>query len=357
MLLVALVVAGCAPDQYPQTTLLPKGDFARMVDGLFRTTLWWAVAVFALVESALLYVIFRYRGKPNDPEPKQTHGNTTMEIIWTIIPAMILAFIAVPTVRTIFRTYEVPKNNPIEIEVIGHQWWWEFKYPQYGLTTANEMHVPAGRPVALRMKTQDVLHSFWVPQFAAKRDVFPNRNTVLWFQADSTGLYPGQCAEFCGIQHGKMAFRVMSDDPAAFDAFIAKLKASGAPDAPPVAMGNGLTSQTVGATVKLADTAQVALAPMTAQDSLVAQGKKLFLTKACIGCHSLNSTKPMGIGPNLAGIGTRAYIAAGTVKNTDENLAHWVRRPQEVKTGVLMQVPDMTEGEAKALVAFLRTHK
>lgn len=364
VVMLALLVA-CSGDQYPQSTLHPKGDFARMVDGVFRTTLWWAVLVFVLVEGALLIVIFKFRGKPNDPEPHQSHGNTTLEIIWTVVPALILAMIAVPTVRAIFQTYELPKDNPLEVEVIGHQWWWEFRYPEYKLTTANELHVPVGRPIALKMKTVDVLHSFWVPQFAAKRDVFPNRNTVLWFRAEVAGVYPGQCAEFCGIQHGKMAFRVVADEADAFDAYLGRLRESGAPAPAPAAAAvtpSGLSTQTAGATVApqaqaKPGAAPAPAAPATAQDSLVAQAKQLWLTKACIGCHSLDATKPIGIGPNLAGIGSRKFIAAGTFLNTDENLAHWIRRPQELKQGVLMVVPEMSEAEAKVLAAYLRMHK
>lgn len=361
LVLVAVLAACGTADQFPQSTLHPKGDFAKMVDGVFRTTLLWAFVVFVLVEGALLYVIFRYRGKPGDPEPKQTHGNTTAEIIWTIVPALILAFIAVPTVKTIFKTYETPKNNALQVEVVGHQFWWEFRYPQYGLTTANELHVPKDRPVNLVMKTQDVLHSFWVPQFAAKRDVFPNRNTTIWFSAAETGNYPGQCAEFCGIQHARMKFRVIADEPAQFDAFIQGLQASAGATAIPTATASGPGLQTVsaGATVP-ADTTKadsVAAAPVAPVDPLVADGQKLFLTKGCIGCHSLDATKPMGVGPNLAGIGTRTWIAAGTMENSDENLAHWIAKPQEVKQGSLMVVPPISESEAKALVAYLRTHK
>ena len=361
VVLVALLAACGTSEQYPQSTLFPKGDFARMVDGVYRTTLLWATVVFVLVEAALLYVIFRYRGKPNDPLPKQTHGNTVAEIIWTIVPALILAFIAVPTVRTIFKTYEQPKGDALEVEVIGHQYWWEFRYPQYGLVTANELHVPTGRTVSLKMRTEDVLHSFWVPQHAAKRDVFPNRNTTLWFKTDEPGFYPGQCAEFCGIQHARMKFNVQADSPAEFDAFIGTLQASAGATAIPqmaaVPAGNGLVTSSAGATVTVDSTDSTAVSAAPPEDPKVAEGKKLFLSKGCIGCHSLDATKPMGVGPNLAGIATRRQIAAGTMDNTDENLARWISKPQDVKQGSLMVVPPMTDAEAQALVAYLRTHK
>ena len=172
--------------------------------------------MFVLVEGALLYAIFRFRGKPDDPEPRQMHGNTTIEIIWTVIPALILAAIAVPTVRGIFETSAIPAGDALKVEVVGHQWWWEFRYPDLNITTANEVHIPVGQTVSFRMSTADVVHSFWPPRFAGKRDVFPNRETRLWFKAEQAGEYPGQCAEFCGIQHGRMAFRVRAQTPEEF---------------------------------------------------------------------------------------------------------------------------------------------
>lgn len=363
-LLLLLLSSACSADPFPQSTLAPKADFARLLDDVFMTTVRWAVVVFVLVEGALVYAIFRFRGRPDDPEPKQVHGNTTAEIIWTAIPALILAMIAVPTVRTIWKTYEKPGEDAVVIEVVGHQWWWEFHYPQYGITTANEMHVPVGRTVALKMTTKDVLHSFWVPQFAGKRDVFPNRNTTLWFKAETAGDYPGQCAEFCGIQHARMGFRVVAEAPEQFQGYVDRLLATGAPKAPapapadsakPTAAAGVLVSTLAMTQGPAADTA--APAPAPAVDPLVAEGEKLMAAKGCIGCHSVDATKPIGIGPNLANVGGRSYIAAGMLKNTDENLAHWIREPQKVKEGVLMPTLGVTEAEARALVAYLRTFK
>ncbi len=218
ILLVVLALAGCARD-YPQTTLAPSGDFGRIVDHLFMTTVWWATAVFVLVEGALLYAIVKFRARPGAPEPEQTHGNTTVEIIWTIIPAAILAMIAVPTVKAIFETAKEPGADALQVEVIGHQWWWEFRYPGLNIVTANELHVPVGQTVNLRMTTADVIHSFWIPNFAGKRDVFPKRFNNIWFKADTTGLFSGQCAEFCGVEHGRMAFRVVAQTPEEFQAW------------------------------------------------------------------------------------------------------------------------------------------
>src|SRR5687768_13821991 len=252
LVLVVLAIASCGgtSEQYPQSTLHPKSDVTRMIDGVFMTTVWWALLVFVLVEGALVWAILRYRGKPGDAEPAQVHGNTTLEIVWTAIPALILAMIAVPTVRAIFETYEVPKGDALEVEVIGHQWWWEFRYPQYGVVTANELQVPAGRMVTLKMSTVDVLHAFMLPQLAGKRDLVQQRINTLWFRADSSGYYSGQCAEFCGIQHGAMRFHVAATTPAEFDAYIAGLRQPRTPGgaaAPAPAAARADTTASMGA--------------------------------------------------------------------------------------------------------------
>jgi cytochrome c oxidase subunit 2 len=344
LVLLTLLLAGCAAENYPQSTLNPRGDFAEMVDKLFDTTVWWATLIFILVEGALLWAIFRFREKPNDPEPKQIHGSTVVEIIWTVIPAAVLAFVAVPTVRTIWDTAKIPEasvdgGEPLKVEVVGHQWWWEFRYPELGIVTANELHVPVGRTVDVRMKTVDVIHSWWVPQFAGKRDAFPNRETRIWFTALEDGEYPGACAEFCGTQHAKMLFTTIAQQPGEFEAWVATRQADSAAAA--------MRAPT--------DTAGVALP----EDPMVTQGRQLFLTKTCIGCHQLGSAgaNPALPGPNLGGIGTRTKIAAGWMENTDENLKHWIQDPQSVKSGVAMVVPEITDAEADAIVAFLRTRQ
>ena len=206
--------------------------------------------------------------------------------------------------RAIFESYEVPAGDALEVEVIGHQWWWEFRYPQEGLVTANELHVPEGRTVTLKMHTKDVLHSFWIPRLAGKRDVFTNRTTTLWFKADSTGYYSGQCAEFCGIQHGKMAFHVVVETPEAFDAFVAGLKAT-APPAPAPADSAAVAARLGGSAARQeqsGDSMVTTLAAQAASSAMADSGGKLFQTR-CTICHSLNAmeTREM-IGPNLANV-------------------------------------------------------
>ncbi len=356
---LVLALAGCSRDQYPQTALLPLSDFARIGDHVQDQTFYWALGVFILVEGALLYSIFRFRGKPDDPEPSQIHGNTTVEIIWTLIPALILAAIAVPTVKGIFDTSRTPPGA-LKIEVTGHQWWWEFHYPETGVTTANEMYIPQGRTVEIINNSADVVHSFWPPRFAGKRDVFPGRQTRLWWKADSTGLFPGQCAEYCGIQHARMAFHIRSVEPAAFDDWIAHMRSLGPKAVPaPAAAPAGDSLKTASAGAKVQGPAKDTTATGGAQGAEYAQGEKLFLAKGCVGCHSLQAVQaPKGmIGPNLANVGSRSYIAAGWLKNTDENLERWIREPQTVKKGVLMPNLGVTVDESRALTAYLRAHK
>lgn len=342
-----LVLAACDGANYPQSSLHPLGDVSKEIDDVFQYTVWLSVVVFVLVEGALLYVIYRYRGKEGDPEPVQSHGNATLEVIWTVIPVLIIATIAVPTVKTIFNTSKVPTSSPdgqppLKIEVIGHQWWWEFRYPDLGITTAGEWHIPINRTVDLRMTTVDVLHSFWVPQFVGKRDVFPNRETRLAFTALKTGDFPGACAEFCGTQHGRMDHYLMVDEPADFDAWVARRRA----DSLSVSMSAPPDSVTA------------------LMDPVTLAGETLFRSKGCIGCHSLSATNPFkGLpGPNLSGIGSRKMIASGWLENTDEHLAKWIQDPQQYKHGVIMRNnpksdPVITDDEAAALAAYLRTKR
>jgi cytochrome c oxidase subunit 2 len=347
-------------------------DYARIGDSIQNTTLYWAFGVFVLVEGALLYAIFRFRGKPDDPEPRQVHGNTAIEIIWTVIPALILAAIAVPTVKGIFETNAIPKGDVLTVDVIGHQWWWEFRYPALNLTTANEVHLPVGQTVLFRMGTADVVHSFWPPRFAGKRDVFPNRETRMWFKAEAAGEYPGQCAEFCGIEHGRMAFRVRAQTPEEFQAWVAHMQtlgpkpaktAAGAVDSVRTASAGAAVQAgqqpAPGAKPQASDKDTAAAAPAPPSDPAYAAGEKLFLAKGCVGCHSLQAVDaPKGmIGPNLANVGARSYIGAGSFKNTDETLARWIQNPQALKQGVLMPNLGVTPEEAKSLVAFLRAHQ
>jgi cytochrome c oxidase subunit 2 len=372
--LCLVILAGCH-GPYPQSTLEPRGDFSQMVDSVFMKTVVLATIVFILVEGALLVAVFKFRGKPGDAEPKQIHGSTVVEIVWTIIPAVVLAIVAVPTVQTIFATAKIPTVSadgqpPLKVEVIGHQWFWEFRYPELHITTANELHVPLNRTVDLRMKSIDVIHAFWVPQFAGKRDIFPNRETRMWFTAQVTGAFPGACAEFCGTEHGRMDFYLMVDSADAFQAWVDRRLADSTlnpwglpkPAATPPAAVPATAKAVAGAKPVPPAKTVAATTPDTgtAVDPKVAEGEKLFTSKGCMGCHSFNSFKPIApqVGPNLSGIGSRTMIAAGWLPNTEANLKRWLMHFDEVKPGVAMRLPvPLKEAEADALLAYLRTHK
>ncbi|HEY3257489.1 MAG TPA: cytochrome c oxidase subunit II, partial [Gemmatimonadaceae bacterium] len=237
MVILALTLAACE-QAHPNTTFTPHSDYGRAIDFLWDRLLLLGTIVFILVEGGILYIVFRYRKREGDQRPPQTHGNVVIEIIWTLIPAFILLFIAVPTVRTAFKTQAQAVAGALQIEVIGHQWWWEFRYPEYGIITANEIYIPTGRTVNFKLTSNDVIHSFWAPQLGGKRDAVTNRTNYIWLTPDST-LQPsewnGFCAEYCGTSHAKMRFRVFTVKPDQFASWVANQQRPAAIGALPVA--------------------------------------------------------------------------------------------------------------------------
>jgi len=224
---VLAVTALSCNEAHPNTTLVPHSDFGREIDFLWDRLLLLGTIVFILVEAALIYVVFRYRRRDNQPNPPQTHGSTKLEIAWTLIPAVVLVFIAVPTVKTIFITQAQAAPGSLNIDVTGHQWWWEFRYPEYGVTTANEIYLPVGRTVNFRLRSADVIHSFWTPQLGGKRDVVTNRTNYLWYTPDTTiagDVWNGFCVEYCGASHANMRFRVFTVSQQQFDSWVAGQK-------------------------------------------------------------------------------------------------------------------------------------
>ncbi|GJG87867.1 hypothetical protein tb265_30480 [Gemmatimonadetes bacterium T265] len=215
-------MTACEGPGTPDSVLTTHSETNVAVLGLWKYLFFFGTLVFIIVEVLLLYVIFKFRRKPGQAEPRHVHGNTTLEVLWTAIPAVILVFIAVPTVRTIFRTQAKAKAGALQVEVIGHQWWWEFRYPEYNITTANELYLPTGRTVNFALKTADVLHSFWIPALSGKRDLIANHTNYLWFTPDSAlgaAAWNGHCAEYCGASHANMRFRVYTVKPAQFESW------------------------------------------------------------------------------------------------------------------------------------------
>jgi cytochrome c oxidase subunit 2 len=224
-----LALSACAAD-YPNSVFHSRTDFNRDTDALFQLIIKLGVVVFILVFALLIVTMVKYRSRPGQREPEHVHGNTTLEILWTIIPALVLLWIAVPTVRTIFRTQAKAPAGSLQVEVIGHQWWWEFRYPEQGIVTANELYIPKGRTVNFALKTQDVIHSFWIPALGGKRDLIANRVNYIWFTPDSLTekVFNGVCVEYCGASHANMRFRAYVVEPAEFDSWAAHQKTQAA---------------------------------------------------------------------------------------------------------------------------------
>src|ERR1700759_1991980 len=257
---LAVLLAACGQD-HPDSIFHQRTDFNRDVDFLFKILIYAGTAVFVFVESILILTLIKYRKRPGQPAPEHVHGNTTLEITWTVIPLLILMVIAIPTVRTIFKTQAKAREDALQVEVIGHQWWWEFRYPQYTtktasgrvdtLITANELYVPLGKTVNFSLKSRDVIHSFWVPALSGKRDVVPNHTNYLWYTPDSTTMdaWNGACVEYCGTSHANMRFKAFTVSQADFESWAAHqlqpAEGSAAPAAAVTPTATG-TTQTVG---------------------------------------------------------------------------------------------------------------
>jgi cytochrome c oxidase subunit 2 len=344
ILLAIALLAACTPDNN-QSTFGTAGPIAKDQAELFKFIFWIAAIVFVLVEGAIIYIAIRFRRRSDtDKLPYQTHGNNRLEITWTILPVLILAVIAVPTLTDIWAQQNtVPEDlgEVLNVEAIGHQWWFEFRYPNHEVVTSNELHIPVNRPVAFKLESQDVIHSFWVPKIAGKVDMVPLNDNFMWMIGDEVGEYYGQCAEFCGIAHAHMRFRVIVHEEADFQAWI-----------------NGMHT--------------AADAPVAGSSE--ARGKNLFAAN-CSSCHTNDSTTPgsyareiisqqarwngwvsdienSGIvsAPNLTHFGTHNTIGAGLKDLTQESLEGWIIDPSSVKIGTRMQkhaaLYDTADGKA-----------
>jgi cytochrome c oxidase subunit 2 len=363
---LALALAACR-ESYPNTTFVPHSEYGRAIDFLWDRLLLLGTIVFILIEGALIYIMIRYRRRGSDERPPQTHGNVIIEVIWTLIPAFILLFIAIPTVRTVFTTQAKVAAGALEIDVIGHQWWWEFKYPEYGITTANEIYLPVGRTVNFKLNSNDVIHSFWIPQLGGKRDVVTNRTNYIWLTPDSTmqpSVWNGFCAEYCGASHAKMRFRVFTVKPDQFASWVAHQRGPAVFGAK-ASTGAAGTADTVRApvpnTVSLASTGTLPPGYIYPREQLpdyarphtpipsdvtftkgltgnAVRGQQVYSSAACIGCHTIagNPMSVGNIGPNLTHFGSRSTIGAGSFPNSPAYLALWIKNARAMKPGILM---------------------
>ena len=272
-----------------------------------------AAAVYVIVTGLVLFAVLRRRHRFSE---RLSHRMIVYGGL--LIPVAILAVVAVFTVRT--TNALVPTAGPIRVHVEGEQWWWRVTYPAFGIATANEIHVPIGQTVDVTLTSDNVIHSFWVPQLAGKTDLIPGQVNHMSFSADRVGTYRGQCAEFCGLEHARMAFQVVVDEPAAFDQWVGGQRGPGPAPA----------------------------------DPLAARGEQTFVNGSCAGCHTVAGTSAAGtLGPDLTHVGSRATLAADTLPNTPSDMARWLASTQQVKPGALMPQIDLTADQVQALVAYL----
>jgi cytochrome c oxidase subunit 2 len=305
----------------------PRSTTAESIYHLSRFVLTITGLIFLVVFSLLSYAVVKFRTDPNiNREPAQVYGSTQIELAWTIIPILVVVVLFLATARVIHAIEDAPKPpTAVEVTAIGHQFWWEFRYPALGVVTANELHVPISDPARptptfLKLLSADTDHSFWVPQLAGKTDLIPNRVNGMWIDPTQTGIFLGQCAQYCGTQHAKMLLRVSVDSPEAFDAWIRAQRQS------------------------------------VIQDDKEIAGRRVFETTACVNCHAVAGTNATGrFGPDLTHLMSRSTIAAGAAENTSENLRLWIQNPDGIKPGSLMPAMKLSDADLDALVRYLET--
>lgn len=356
--ILALMLA-CTPSD-PQSTFDAQGPVAANQLFVFNVIFWVGAVIFVAVEIAIIYAVVKFRRRAGDGDPVQTHGNNKLEIAWTIAPIIILILTAVPTIQGIFfmaNSPLPPERGGLEVDAIGHQWWFEFRYSNPNdsnqqVVFANELHMPRGEPLNIRLNSVDVIHSFWIPKLGGKVDMVPNNDNGMWLQGDFEGEFYGQCAEFCGVSHANMRFKVIVESRESFNAW---LQAQSAPAPDPI-------------------------------DALAVQGKDLFRSAGCQGCHATKSIMnladggkrlPGRVGPNLSHVASRLDLV-GLMPNREDgkltvndamlqqNLKTWLTDPDDVKPGNIMGQrakvytdpgSRLEENEVDALVAYLMTLK
>lgn len=328
---VLLAVLGACASDKPQSVLEPRGRVAEQLNNLFTPVFLIATFIFLVVEGAVIYVVWRFRARGSDDAPTQIHGNARLELTWTVIPALILAVVGVFTVGTVFDINRRAEGAEVlRVDVVGHQWWWEFSYPGSGVRTANELHIPAGTNVQLKMTSADVIHSFWPPKLAGKLDVIPGRFNYMQIETDKPGRYLGQCAEYCGLSHTNMRLAVVVQEPADFAAWLANQKKAAA----------------------------------TPSGELAAAGEQLFIQRGCGGCHTIKGLDGANgrFGPNLTHLASREVFAGAIFDLNDKNLRKWLRDPPGMKpmkpdNGMGMPNLNLSEDDITKLIAYLETLK
>lgn len=378
--IVALLQAHVPTVAHPVVTDIfkPLGTPAELAKNAALLVLWICLGIFVVVAGLIAYAIFKYRRKATDDvhqEPAQVYGSNQIEIAWTIIPLLIVFVLTGVTARIISATQDakLPKSA-VKVTVIGHQWWWEYRYPDLGIVTADELHIPVAEgseanAVAITEQSVDVDHSFWVPELTGKTDVLPNRDNHMWLDAHKPGLYLGNCTEYCGTQHANMLIRVVAESKADFDKWVANQQkmavgANGYGEAAPnteagtqaggahfqnaslTTSGTGAEANGSGAMI-----GNVPVARMT-------EDKRVFESLACVNCHTVKGTPAIGkFGPDLTHLASRDTIASGMIPNNAGDLRAWVDDPQTVKPGCLMPSMKLTDKQLDQVVEYLQSLK
>jgi cytochrome c oxidase subunit II len=307
-----------APASTPAKSIADLSIFVLVVTGI----------IFVVVFALLVYAVIKFRGRAKDAgrEPAQVYGSTQIEVAWTIIPILIVVVLFLATARVIHAIQDAPEPaSAVQVTVIGHQYWWEFRYPKLGIVTANELHIPVSdpshpTPTFLQLLSADTDHSFWVPELAGKTDLIPNHPNKMWMDPQHTGVFLGQCAQYCGTQHAKMLLRVSVDGPEDFAAWVL------AQQSPAV------------------------------EDSGAIMGRRVFESNACMNCHAVAGTVADGrFGPDLTHLMSRATIAAGAAINTHDNLRLWIQDPSRIKPGSLMPAMQLSDPDLDAVVSYMET--
>jgi len=307
-----------APQSTPAKSIVHLSFFVLAITGM----------IFAVVCTLLVYSLLKFRARSSSAssEPAQVYGSTQIELAWTIIPVLIVVVLFMATARMLHAIQDAPMPaSAVEVTVIGHQFWWEYRYPQLGVVTANELHIPVSdpahpTPTFLQLLSADTDHSFWIPELAGKTDLVPNHPNRMWMDPEHTGIFLGQCAQYCGTQHAKMLLRVSVDSPEQFARWIREQQRP------------------------------------AVDDERVSAGKRVFETTACINCHAINGTVANGrFGPDLTHLMSRSTIAAGAALNTPENLRLWIQNPEAIKRGSLMPAMQLSQSDLDALMGYLET--
>lgn len=318
--LVLLALAGCTarPESFD-----PISSRGRSVSDLFILTLVLMAVIFIALVVLVAYILFRFRSRPDGPAPRVVGHTNRWQAGWIAGMVVLFVILGVIMARTMHKV-TAEDAGAVTIQVIGHQWWWEFRYPDSGVVTANELHVPVDTPLRLRIDGADVIHSFWVPQFGWKMDAIPGKTNTMSVELDRAGTFEGACTEFCGAQHAWMRIRVVAQPADQYKDWIAQQQQPSA----------------------------------LAQGALAQQGQKIFLENTCINCHTVRfadgSRTPGGVGPDLTHVGSRETIGAGVLPNTPDNMRRWIRNADAIKPHVLMPGFDsLTDDEVEALTEYL----